>query len=329
MKPLWHKSPILILTTLLLSLLAVSGCGGSSEDFTVTQAPAANNPTPTARIVYSPTLIEAAQLRAEPVSTSVDAFRLTAYDAQGLVVFGPQTFSRQAVIEAEVPVTAVRLVVEHLDGDLAVNAYSVGILLTPGAVTFIVDSDLEPVSIPGPQGARGETGATGPAGPAGAAGATGPAGPAGAAGATGPTGPAGAAGSLTSSYVLVSTTSTAKVSQGQNFPFDTIEAEFGGWGLTGSHQVTVPTAGTYLVSFTATGTAGLVGPQLVFDSNGSQNAVTAGLAANSTGEFSAQAILALSLGQTLSAHVVGGDITLSSAGGASQETARLSLIRLR
>lgn len=50
------------------------------------------------------------------------------------------------------------------------------------------------VSLVGPQGSVGATGATGPQGPAGATGAIGPQGPAGATGAAGPQGPVGATG---------------------------------------------------------------------------------------------------------------------------------------
>lgn len=50
------------------------------------------------------------------------------------------------------------------------------------------------VSLVGPQGPAGATGAAGPQGPAGATGATGPQGPAGATGAAGPQGPVGATG---------------------------------------------------------------------------------------------------------------------------------------
>lgn len=92
------------------------------------------------------------------------------------------------------------------------------------------------IMLSGPRGPAivGPTGATGPAGPAGSAG---PTGPTGATGATGPTGPAGA--------VSTNTNGQTVVSGGTDFTVSDVDSkiDFG----TDDPEVTLPTAGTYLV----------------------------------------------------------------------------------
>ena len=107
----------------------------------------------------------------------------------------------------------------------------------------------------GPQGATGATGATGPQGPQGPTGATGPVGPQGATGATGPVGPQGPQGEagINDGVYAVATAST--IATGDIIPITQSTATTPTTLSVSNNSVNLPDAGTYLVSYSAGGTA--------------------------------------------------------------------------
>lgn len=108
----------------------------------------------------------------------------------------------------------------------------------------------------GPQGPQGERGIMGPQGPqgergaTGATGATGPQGPIGATGATGASGPQGIANGL-----YVETGGVTDVPVDGYYPFTTAVGTTGTNITYTGDTITLPTAGTYLVAYSATSTA--------------------------------------------------------------------------
>lgn len=114
----------------------------------------------------------------------------------------------------------------------------------------------------GPQGERGATGAIGPQGQVGATGATGPQGPIGATGATGPQGPVGATGATgpqgqqgIANGLYVETGGVTDVPIGGYYPFTTAVGTTGTNITYTGDTITLPTAGTFLVAYSATSTA--------------------------------------------------------------------------
>ena len=102
----------------------------------------------------------------------------------------------------------------------------------------------------GPTGLRGPTGATGPTGPTGLIGPTGPTGVAGSTGPTGPTGPG-----INNNYALFQNQST-DITSGTLIPLST---QFSGGSPTitvSGSTITLPSPGTYYVSFSLTGRLG-------------------------------------------------------------------------
>ena len=99
----------------------------------------------------------------------------------------------------------------------------------------------------GPQGPAGPTGATGPQGPIGLTGATGPQGPAGPTGATGPQGPSGINNGVYASANTVVVDSGAIIPLTLNSQTTTSSLGV----VDGS--VTLPSAGTYLISYAVDG----------------------------------------------------------------------------
>ena len=128
-----------------------------------------------------------------------------------------------------------------------------------------------PIGMTGPTGPTGMTGPTGPTGPTGVTGSTGMMGPTGAtgpigmAGPTGPTGPIGMAGStgptgptgpgISNNYALFQNQST-DITSGTLIPLST---QFSGGSPTitvSGSTITLPSPGTYYVSFSLTGRLG-------------------------------------------------------------------------
>ncbi len=114
----------------------------------------------------------------------------------------------------------------------------------------------------GPTGPMGMTGPTGPTGPMGMTGPTGPTGPTGMTGPTGPTGPIGMTGStgptgpeINNNYALFQNQDT-DITSGTLIPLST---QFSGGSPTitvSGSTITLPSPGTYYVSFSLTGRLG-------------------------------------------------------------------------
>lgn len=102
----------------------------------------------------------------------------------------------------------------------------------------------------GPTGPTGMTGPTGPTGPMGMTGPTGPTGPIGMTGSTGPTGP-----EINNNYALFQNQDT-DITSGTLIPLST---QFSGGSPTitvSGSTITLPSPGTYYVSFSLTGRLG-------------------------------------------------------------------------
>lgn len=102
----------------------------------------------------------------------------------------------------------------------------------------------------GPTGPTGMTGPTGPTGPMGMTGPTGPTGPTGMTGSTGPTGP-----EINNNYALFQNQDT-DITSGTLIPLST---QFSGGSPTitvSGSTITLPSPGTYYVSFSLTGRLG-------------------------------------------------------------------------
>lgn len=114
--------------------------------------------------------------------------------------------------------------------------------------------------VTGPTGATGASGVTGPTGATGAIGITGPTGPTGAMGITGPTGETGPTGptgpGLNNNYAFVVNQAT-DISSGSVIPL-ALQFSGGTPNITVSNAtITLPSPGTYYVSFSLTGRFGV------------------------------------------------------------------------
>lgn len=109
------------------------------------------------------------------------------------------------------------------------------------------------IGMTGPTGPTGLIGPTGPTGPTGLRGPTGATGPTGMAGSTGPTGPTGP--EINNNYALFQNQST-DITSGTLIPLST---QFSGGSPTitvSGSTITLPSPGTYYVSFSLTGRLG-------------------------------------------------------------------------
>ena len=111
--------------------------------------------------------------------------------------------------------------------------------------------------VTGPTGATGASGVTGPTGPIGPTGATGITGPTGVTGPTGETGPTGPTGpGLNNNYAFVVNQAT-DISSGSVIPL-ALQFSGGTPNITVSNAtITLPSPGTYYVSFSLTGRFGV------------------------------------------------------------------------
>ena len=117
-----------------------------------------------------------------------------------------------------------------------------------------------PMGISGATGPTGPTGASGVTGPTGATGITGPTGPTGATGVTGPTGETGPTGptgpGLNNNYAFVVNQAT-DISSGNVIPL-ALQFSGGTPNITVNNTtITLPSPGTYYVSFSLTGRFGV------------------------------------------------------------------------
>ncbi len=117
-----------------------------------------------------------------------------------------------------------------------------------------------PMGVTGVTGPTGATGASGVTGPTGAIGITGPTGPTGATGITGPTGETGPTGptgpGLNNNYAFVVNQAT-DISSGNVIPL-ALQFSGGTPNITVSNAtITLPSPGTYYVSFSLTGRFGV------------------------------------------------------------------------
>ncbi len=106
----------------------------------------------------------------------------------------------------------------------------------------------------GPTGATGATGAVGPQGPIGLTGATGPQGPIGPIGPTGATGATGPAGPAGTGDAIYASTTVATVPDGTLIPLALTSATPDTTMTVDANAVNITQAGSYLVSYYASGT---------------------------------------------------------------------------
>ncbi len=173
----------------------------------------------------------------------------------------------------------------------------------------------------GPTGPMGPQGMRGPTGPAGATGATGPTGPAGATGATGPTGPAGV---VSNQNATIANATNQAITSGTPLTLSTVVTN-NGMTVT-NNGITVPADGTYLVEYyvnRATSASGADSISIAVA--GATNSNTSiPLIAQSTS--SAQFVLNLTSGNTLTlVPIVTAATNLEATGGPS---ATLTVVRL-
>lgn len=116
-----------------------------------------------------------------------------------------------------------------------------------------VRGPMGPVGATGPRGPMGPQGAQGPVGPQGATGATGATGPVGATGATGATGPQGEPGTSALQDALYAYGGTQTVASNSVIPL-TLSTTTPTTTMTLSNNAISLPAGTYLVTYGATGT---------------------------------------------------------------------------
>lgn len=189
---------------------------------------------------------------------------------------------------------------------------------------------LGPTGPMGPQGMRGPTGPMGPTGPAGATGPTGPAGaigtmgPTGPAGATGATGPTGPAGVVSNQNATIANVTNQAITSGTPLTLSTVVTN-NGMTVT-NNGITVPADGTYLVEYyvnRATSASGTDSISIAVA--GATNSNTSiPLIAQSTS--SAQFVLNLTSGNTLTlVPTVTAATNLEAIGGPS---ATLTVVRL-
>ena len=184
-----------------------------------------------------------------------------------------------------------------------------------------------PTGPTGPQGLIGLTGATGPTGPTGATGPTGPQGligPNGPTGATGPTGPTGPAGVVSNQNATIANATNQAITSGTPLTLSTVVTN-NGMTVT-NNGITVPADGTYLVEYyvnRATSASGTDSISIAVA--GATNSNTSiPLIAQSTS--SAQFVLNLTSGNTLTlVPTVTAATNLEATGGPS---ATLTVVRL-
>lgn len=117
------------------SALFSVGCGGSDETFVATGT---SNPSPASLRIRS--------VLARAVPANVTDLRITGFDSEQRVLYGPVTRAKAAEILLEnVPVAVRRVQIEYLDDGTLVGIGSSLVTLQPGQVTDLVDPDFADV----------------------------------------------------------------------------------------------------------------------------------------------------------------------------------------
>ena len=177
----------------------------------------------------------------------------------------------------------------------------------------------------GPTGPTGATGDTGPTGPTGATGDTGPTGPTGATGDTGPTGPTGAC--VTENFMNAQNTTggNIRVARGGTTIALPNNQNLDSFTVNGANTVfTVPSTGTYLVTYQINVTTALVISTRVLQ-NGTAIPGSIYAPTTSVSAFTATTIVPLTAGDQLQLQFFGVAATVTLQGGAG---ATFTVIRL-
>ena len=137
-----------IFRTLIVALLALlvascGGGGGSSSGSTV-----AENSASAAKpgVALGSLRMQFALLRAIP--STVEQIRVSGFDSQGQLQFGPRTVTKASVVEFDdVPVTVVTIQFDLLKNGVVVGTGSRGVVIEAGATTTIEDPDFVDVEV--------------------------------------------------------------------------------------------------------------------------------------------------------------------------------------
>lgn len=179
-----------------------------------------------------------------------------------------------------------------------------------------------PVGATGPQG---PVGATGPQGPVGATGPQGAQGPAGPAGATGPQGPQGPTGPALNENATIYNAASQSLTSGTAVSLPTVLTN-NSLTTTTANTITVPSAGAYQISYTASAATGAVsGDNVAVAVNGVVQTPTQRSLSTTQG-VSATYVLNLSANDAITiVPTVTGATTLTNTG---EPSATLTVIRV-
>lgn len=130
---------------LLLLGLALSGCGGGGGGGNSPATGGQSAPPPT-----TATLQFDFDLAARQVPVDVQHLRISGYNQQGILVYGPVTRGKASqIVLTNVPVEVTSVRVEYLDGaEVVVGLYAEGVELAPGVTKVIVDPPYEDFNNP-------------------------------------------------------------------------------------------------------------------------------------------------------------------------------------
>lgn len=130
----------LLVLILLLLVPSLSGCGGSNE----TSGSGSVTPLDTATIQVRHVLERA-------VPSSIDSFRFSGFDANGQIVFGPDTRTKKdLIVLTGVPLTTRLLQIEYLSKGVVVGIFRTEVELSSGEILKIEDPDWVDVNAFGP-----------------------------------------------------------------------------------------------------------------------------------------------------------------------------------
>lgn len=185
-----------------------------------------------------------------------------------------------------------------------------------------------PVGATGPQGPVGATGPQGPVGatgPQGAQGPAGPVGPVGPAGATGPQGPQGPTGPALNENATIYNAASQSLTSGTAVSLPTVLTN-NSLTTTTANTITVPSAGAYQISYTASAATGAVsGDNVAVAVNGVVQTPTQ-RSLSATQGVSATYVLNLSANDAITiVPTVTGATTLTNTG---EPSATLTVIRV-
>lgn len=177
----------------------------------------------------------------------------------------------------------------------------------------------------GPQGIQGPAGPVGATGPQGAQGPAGPAGPVGPAGATGPQGPQGPTGPALNENATIYNAASQSLTSGTAVSLPTVLTN-NSLTTTTANTITVPSAGAYQISYTASAATGAVsGDNVAVAVNGVVQTPTQ-RSLSATQGVSATYVLNLSANDAITiVPTVTGATTLTNTG---EPSATLTVIRV-